>query len=323
MTDPQNTDERLSKALRAAMRGWPDVGQGDRWVREHVLPALAEAGLVVLDLNSAELVEQDLRYKAQEVEGLRRSCTHTTDELRAVRGEQDDLHRRVRLAELKTAEIERAAGAVALEAALVQQQLRADLLTATQLQQHAGAIADENARHSAGWILRLHSDCDPPLPWSELTRELAEAGTSHLVFPPLLAALHEIIDNGGAGELHVSIVFEPGVGYEAALGGGEFAGHASAPTLELLLLALPLIDGDHIGSVRVDKHGQLSCVECKDDDPACEECHGTGVDMREEMTLRRPDGRVADRALLRELAEPEPLPAPETSAAETLEVQPF
>jgi hypothetical protein len=36
--------DRLSKALRMALR-WRDESNRDRWVREHVLPALASHGL--------------------------------------------------------------------------------------------------------------------------------------------------------------------------------------------------------------------------------------------------------------------------------------
>jgi prophage antirepressor-like protein len=44
--------QALSEALRAAMRGWPDEGNRDRWVREHVLPALTRHGLRIVGAGS-------------------------------------------------------------------------------------------------------------------------------------------------------------------------------------------------------------------------------------------------------------------------------
>lgn len=77
--------EKLSEALRVALQGWPDEGRRDRWVRERVLPALAEAGLAVVDTaEQAQAAEQNAEALARAVElrdGARAQCERRTAEL--------------------------------------------------------------------------------------------------------------------------------------------------------------------------------------------------------------------------------------------------
>lgn len=89
-----------------------------------------------------ELAERELNYKRQEIEGLKRSCEATTAELRAVRRGEADLERRLAVSERRVAEVERGAGAAAIEAALVQQELREQL---ARLRASSGPVAPDQS----------------------------------------------------------------------------------------------------------------------------------------------------------------------------------
>lgn len=52
-TEP-NIEKRLCEAMRVALASWPTEGGRDRWVRENVLPAIADAGLVVRERSVVE-----------------------------------------------------------------------------------------------------------------------------------------------------------------------------------------------------------------------------------------------------------------------------
>ena len=67
--------EKLSEAMRVALQGWPDEGHRDRWIRERVLPALAEAGLAVVESGIPLVRALELR------DGARAQCERRTAEL--------------------------------------------------------------------------------------------------------------------------------------------------------------------------------------------------------------------------------------------------
>lgn len=92
----------------------------------------------------------------------------------------------------------------------------------------------------------------------------------------VIDALHHCVDNGGAGQLEVTLWFDPehqtySITFHE---GGITHGGAEAPTLELAIVASAYCsEGD---SVLVDRRGQALCLECRGG--KCPECHGTGRD---------------------------------------------
>jgi hypothetical protein len=110
--------------------------------------------------------------------------------------------------------------------------------------------------------------------------------------PPLLKAIKYVVNNsdlGGDlpnGGLELSLYYDPNEEeYVARMSAGEFSGHSTAPTFELLLLSLPWVTED-TGAVCVGADGQLLCVGCEGsglygDESICEDCNGRKIDWRD------------------------------------------
>ncbi len=174
--------------------------------------------------------------------------------------------------------------------------------------------AEQRVKSRIGQALACHGPDDPPLPWERLGVEIEEAGRWSLVGPALRNALREIVDNYDGkdqpiGGLYLTLVFDPEARqYRATLASGEFELAASAPTLELLLLALPLCN-DETFEVIVGVDGHLVCTYCEGRDVECDGCHGTRADERDAARGLVPSGMICAPHMLRAIEQISRAPA--------------
>ena len=107
----------------------------------------------------------------------------------------------------------------------------------------------------------------------------------------MLKAIRYVVNNSDLGSdapnggLELRLYYDPDdEGYVASMRAGEFSGHSSAPTFELMLLSLPWVTED-TGAVLVGADGQLLCVGCEgsgvDDGDVCRDCNGRKTDWRD------------------------------------------